>query len=109
MITQLLERKQDPWLVTTASMADLPQVISRNYPDGLIVDAVDFPRCCGPDCGGFPMAQVVVIGRDPDRAYRTEALRAGAGAWVAADSIGDELSEQLDAVFVRGLAVNTDR
>lgn len=108
MITELLERDQDPWLVTGTSIPDLPRAIHRHHPDALIVDAADFPRCCDPECGGFPPAQVVVVGRDPDHAYRAEAFRGGAGAWIAADAIGDELCARLHAGFVNGHSVNMD-
>lgn len=106
MITQLLERDRDPWRVTSTSMADLARAIQRHDPDALIVDAADFPRCCRLESGGFPAARVVVIGRDPDHAYRTAAVRGGAGAWVAADAIGDQLSAELDAGFVCARADN---
>ena len=108
MIAELLERDQDSWLVTSTSIFDLARAIDRHYPDALIVDAADFPRCCSPQCGGFPATQVVVIGREPDHAYRAEALRSGAGAWVAADAMGDELGSRLHAGFVQGHGVNVD-
>ena len=108
MITELLERDQEPWLVTSTSIVDLARLIDRHYPDALIVDATDFPSCCGPECGGFPAAQVVVIGREPDHAYRAEAFRGGAGAWIAADAIGDELCARLHDGFGHGRAVTVD-
>lgn len=108
MITELLERDQDSWLVNSTSIADLPRAIDRQYPDALIVDAANFPRCCAPECGGFPAARVVVIGREPDDAYRAAALRGGAGAWIAADAVGDELSVRLHAGFVNRYGVKMD-
>ena len=99
MITEFLARDHKCWSGTSATLPDLAGAIERNFPDVVIVDAADFPRCCGPEFGGIPTARVVVIGHEPGHAYRTAALAHGAGAWVAADAIGDELTTEMHAVL----------
>jgi DNA-binding NarL/FixJ family response regulator len=99
MITEFLERDDECWCATPTTVDDLSGEIERDRPDVVIVDAADFPRCCRAEFGGFPAARVVVVSPEPDHAYRAAALREGAGAWVSADAVGDELSAHLRAVF----------
>ena len=100
MIAEFLERDHECWCATPTTLDGLHGEIERECPDVVIVDAADFPRCCRAEFGGFPAARVVVIGPEPDDAYRTAALRKGAGAWVSADAVGDELSAALRAIFL---------
>ncbi len=95
MLAAFLERDTHCWSATSTTLAELAGAIDRHHPDVVIVGAAEFPRCCQAEFGGFPAARVVVIGHEPDRAYRAAAFRGGAGGWVAADAVGDELNTQL--------------
>lgn len=70
----------------------LVAAIERAHPDLVIVDSVDFPACCQAALRALPSERVIVIGPEPDRAYRSRALALGAGGWVCRDHVGEELS-----------------
>jgi len=69
----------------------LADAIDREYPDLVVLDTAQFPGDCRQALRRFPSEQVIVIGPEPGDAYRTAALAAGAGAWVARDRIADDL------------------
>lgn len=69
----------------------LGEAIARTAPDVVVVDTVDFPARCVAALDEFPPGHVVVIGPEPDPAYRSAALSQGAAAWVSRDHVGDEL------------------
>jgi DNA-binding NarL/FixJ family response regulator len=58
----------------------------------VVVDTVDFPACCHAALNSLPPERVIVVGPEPDAAYRTAAVSLGAGGWVSRDRIGDELA-----------------
>ncbi len=92
LIVELLERDQACWqLRTVAHRPDLAAAILAERPDLVLVDAGDFPRCCRDALGSFDLQHVVVIGPEPDAAYERAARRAGAGAWLPRDRVGEDL------------------
>lgn len=70
----------------------LADAIARTQPDLVVVDSVDFPDCCRATLDALPPDRGIVIGPEPDRAYRCRALTDGARGWVCRDEIGEELS-----------------
>lgn len=94
LIVELLERDHACWQVDAIiDRADLARRIAASPPDLVIVDASDFPRCCRELLGSFPAQRVVVIGPEPDPAYEHAARAGGAGAWLASDRVGEDLSD----------------
>ena len=66
----------------------------------VVMDGTTFRSCCREQLPGYPWAWIVVIGSEPDPAYRAAALRHGAGGWVASDDIADHLSAALRSALV---------
>jgi len=80
LIVDLLARQQPGWAVSAVDgPAEVGAVLAWN-PDVTVVDAADFAGCCGDRLGSFPAKRVVVIGPEPDPAYRQATLDKGAGA-----------------------------
>lgn len=77
----------------------LVEAIERVHPTVLIVDAEDFPACCREALAAFPPERVMVVGPEPESAYRVAALSIGAGAWVARDSIADDAAAAVQAML----------
>lgn len=69
--------------------------MERTYPDVVVVDSLDFPACCRAALDALPPERVIVIGPEPDGAYRKAALAQGAGGWVSRDHLGGDLSTAL--------------
>ena len=80
----------------------LVDAIDRAHPDLVIVDSVDYPACCQAALRALPSERVIVIGPEPDRAYRSRALALGAGGWVCRDHVGEELSGAMRAALACG-------
>ena len=96
MIVELLAREYGCWSATSVEEPDgLGVALTDCQPDLIIVDAGDFPECCQRALDAYPRERVVVIGPEPDSAYRRVALGLGAGAWLPRDEIADTLSEQM--------------
>ena len=96
MIIELLDREHGCWAAEPVRPGvALRAAVASGRPDLVVVDAADFLRCHCADLAGFPRSQVVVIGPEPDAAYRRSALRDGAGAWLPRDAIGEELSSKM--------------
>jgi DNA-binding NarL/FixJ family response regulator len=93
LIGELLDRDGGCWQICPLhAAAEMPaQVGAGTRPALVIVDAADLPRCCRDTLGPYPRGRVVVIGPEPDPAYANAALRAGAGAWLCRERIGEEL------------------
>jgi DNA-binding NarL/FixJ family response regulator len=90
---ELLASEHGCWTVREpGSGVMLADAIRRTRPALVIVDSVDFPACCQAALRTLPPERVIVIGPEPDRAYRARALAHGAGGWVCRDHVGDELS-----------------
>jgi DNA-binding NarL/FixJ family response regulator len=90
---ELLAAVPGCWTVMQPAPGEmLVDAIARTTPDVAIVDTVDFPECCLAALDALPHGHVVVIGPEPDPAYRTSALAQGAAAWVSRDRVDDELA-----------------
>lgn len=95
-ISQLLAREHGCWAVESLDdRRSLAHELGADPPDLLVVEAGDFPRCRDESLGSFPAQRVVVIGPEPDPAYRHAAVRGGAGGWLPRDCIGEDLSAQM--------------
>jgi DNA-binding NarL/FixJ family response regulator len=96
LIIELLDREHGCWAAEPVRPGvALRAAVASGRPDLVVVDAADFLRCHCADLAGFPRSRVVVIGPEPDAAYRRSALRDGAGAWLPRDAIGEELSSEM--------------
>ena len=90
---ELLAAEHGRWAVVQPRAGEmLVDAIDRAHPDLVIVDSADFPACCQAALRALPSKRVIVIGPEPDRAYRSRALALGAGGWVCRDHVGEELS-----------------
>lgn len=94
LIGDLLDREPACWAAQLLD-GDLGAARRELHPDVVIVDGADFPRCCPNRAAGRHGERVVVIGSEPDPAYRVDALRQGADGWVARDDLADGLSGEL--------------
>ena len=97
---ELIRREHQCW--QSAALEDgelLVDALRRVNPDVLVVDDGDFPSCCQAAIAAFPRSRVVVLGTEPDQAYRAAAFRAGAGAWVAREDVGDQLGPVMRRVL----------
>ena len=101
LIVDLLERDEVEWkLRATASQTDLDTALQEEEPDLLILDAADFSAFCRKDSlQTFPPGRIVVIGPEPDAAYEFAVRHDGAGAWIARDRVGEELSQCMNNVL----------
>ena len=100
-IVELLHRERGAWSVSAVdSVSDLDRTAS-SHPDLVIVDTADFATCCGELPATFTLARVVVIGPEPDIAYRQDALHRGAGAWLSRDCVAEELCDALRSTLAR--------
>ena len=100
LIVDLLARDSGHWMVSTIdSVAELDRQTPNN-PDLLVVDTADFDSCCRQLPVHFPIHHVVVIGPEPDLAYRQAALSRGAGAWLSRECVAGELHDCLCSALV---------
>lgn len=91
LILDLLERDRARWkLHAVEHRNDLPAVVTAAGPDLVVLDDQDIGWCreLAPD---FAPHRVIVIGPEPDPAYERDARRAGAGAWLCRDRVGEDL------------------
>lgn len=93
LIVDLLGRDGPCWQVRDiAGQAELAAAVAVAEPDLVILDTGDFARFCRDSAGSVAPQRVVVIGPEPDAAYEHAARRAGAGAWLTRDRVGEDLS-----------------
>lgn len=92
---ELLQREYGCWVATEADTGQLAEAIVRHQPDLIVADTGDFPACCRRALEEFPRERVLVIGPEPDSAYRHAALAQGAGAWISRDRVGEELGPEM--------------
>lgn len=93
---ELLASEHGCWEVTQMDGDELlVDAIARIRPDLVVVDDSDFPACCQAALDRMPPERVMVVGPEPDTAYRTLALTNGAGGWVSRDHVADELSSAM--------------
>jgi DNA-binding NarL/FixJ family response regulator len=96
----VLERECGCWVATaTDTGATLTTALERVAPDLLVVDTADFPECCRAALTLIPRDRVIVIGPEPDTAYRYAALSHGAGAWISRDRVGDDLAPAMRRIL----------
>ncbi len=89
---ELLVADRGCWTVAQPASGELlADAITRAEPDVVIVDTVDFPACCRAALDALPPGHVIVIGPEPDPAYRSVAMAQGAAGWVSRDHVGEEL------------------
>ena len=90
---ELLVSERGCWTVAQPMVGEmLVDAITRTEPDVVVVDTVDFPTCCQAALEALPPGHVIVIGPEPDPAYRSVAMAQGAAGWVSRDHVGDELA-----------------
>lgn len=89
---ELLEREFACWVITEARTGSaLAHALERSHPDLMVIDAGDFPSSCVAALAVIPRHRVIVVGPEPDPAYRAAALRNGAGAWLSRDRMVEDL------------------
>lgn len=95
LIVELLTRDRDHWVVSAVDSVSELDGIEFSSPDLVIVDTADFAGCCRQLPANLALARVVVIGPEPDPAYRHAALHCGAGAWLSRERVAEELCDAL--------------
>ncbi len=94
--TELLDGACGCWATVVSDDDELlAHAIARINPDVVAVDSFEFPACCQTALTELRPSQVVVIGPEPDHAYRQSALDLGAGGWVSQDRIADDLAREV--------------
>ena len=97
---ELLRREHACWAAEAPADGELlVDALARMQPDVLVVDDGDFPACCRAAIDAFPPSRVVVVGTEPDRSYQRAAYRAGAGAWVPRERVGEQLGPVMREVL----------
>lgn len=104
LIVDLLDRDRDRdrgrWVVSAVdSVSELGDAAS-SHPDLVIVDTADFAGCCCHLPPSFALDRIVVIGPEPDPAYRQAALNRGAGGWLSRECVAEELCDALCSALV---------
>jgi hypothetical protein len=94
MILELLEREHGCWNALVGD-DDLCSIMHELQPDLVIVDSAAFPDRSCHQLGVYPCERIVVVGPEPDVAYKAVALQQGAGGWVARDDVADDLSAEM--------------
>ncbi len=95
LIVELLNRDRDHWVVSAVGNLSELDSNALSSPDLVIVDTADFAGCCRRLPATLALARVVVIGPEPDPAYRHAALQCGAGAWLSRERVAEELCDAL--------------
>ena len=95
LIVELLRRDQGSWTVSAVDSVSEIDHTALSHPDLVIVDTADFATVRRQLPPTFALARVVVIGPEPDPAYRQAAVHFGAGAWLSRDRIAEELCASL--------------
>lgn len=97
---ELLGTEHGCWSVAQPRPGELlVDAIERSRPELVVVDSADFPACCRAALDALAPERVIVIGPEPDPAFRHHALSNGAGGWVPRDHIGEELSAAMRAAL----------
>lgn len=95
LIVELLDRDRDHWVVSAVENLSKLDSTALSSTDLVIVDTADFAGCCRRLPATFALDRVVVIGPEPDPAYRHAALHCGAGAWLSRERVAEELCDAL--------------
>lgn len=97
---ELLERECGCWVATeTHTDGSLSRTIDEVGADLVVIDVADIPASCVTALARVPLERVIVIGPEPDPAYRAAALRCGAAAWLARDEVADRLGDEMRRVL----------
>lgn len=97
---ELLERECGCW-VATESRTDraLAHTIEQFDPDLVVIDVAGIAASCVTALAHVRRDRVIVIGPEPDPAYRAAALRSGADAWLSRDEVADRLGCEMRRVL----------
>jgi len=107
LIVELLNRDNGSWAVSVLdSVSELDQTASLR-PDLVIVDTADFTAVRHQLPAHFPVTRLVVIGPEPDPAYRRAALDGGAGGWLSRECVAEELCNALRSALARARLTHT--
>ncbi|MFZ5852581.1 MAG: hypothetical protein ACOYY2_14530 [Actinomycetota bacterium] len=99
-VAELLERECGCWVVAQVGDTDLlAAALPRVTPDVLVIDSGEFPACCQRALAAFPAGRTIVVGAEPEPAYRTAALDYGAGAWLPREALTEQLPDALRQVL----------
>lgn len=91
----LLERECGCWVATEVQAGPaLAAALDRLAPDLLVIDVAGL-RAGPSSLASMPRDRVIVIGPEPDQAYRDVAIALGAGAWLSRDEVADKLDDEL--------------
>jgi DNA-binding NarL/FixJ family response regulator len=97
---ELLERECGCWVATEARVGlAVAPALDAVTADLLVIDAADFFACSSALRDHVARGRVIVIGPEPDRAYRDAALANGAGGWLARDEVADRLGGEMRRVL----------
>ena len=97
---ELLEREFGCWVATEPRVGEsLARTIRRCAPTLLVLDASDYPACCPAAVALMPPSRVIVVGPEPDPAYRAAALAHGAAGWLPREAVADELGREMRRVL----------
>ena len=97
---ELVERERGYWVAPEVRNGPvLTRALADVMPDLLVIDAADFPSSCLAALEHIPRDRVIVIGPEPDDAYRDAAFANGAGGWLARDEVGDKLGSEMRRVL----------
>lgn len=104
LIVELLQRDQGCW--TVAAIGSISEIdhAAPSHPDLVVVDTSDFTTVRRQLPPTFALPRVVVIGPEPDPAYRQAAVDFGAGAWLSRDCIAEELCAALRSALAGAYA-----
>ena len=89
---ELLDREHGCWSASALDGAEPLEAMRNLRPDLVVLDAATFRACQCTAGSGYPCDRMVVIGPEPDHAYRSAVMENGAGGWVARDDVAEQLS-----------------
>ena len=97
---ELLEREFGCWVATDVRPGEaLGSTLDRLAPDLLVIDAAGFPVSCLDALEHIRPGRIIVVGPEPDPAYRETALAGGAGGWLPRDRVAEELGPEMRRVL----------
>ena len=92
---ELLDRDHGCWSAVALDGAEPLEAMRALRPDLVVLDAATFRACNCADGCEYPCDRMVVVGPEPDTAYRSAVLGDGAGGWVARDDVAEQLSDAM--------------
>lgn len=99
LIVDLLKRDGGRWVVSAIDSVSKLSDISPLCPDLVVVDIADFAAVHQQLAAHFAIDRVVVIGPEPDPAYRQAAMSRGTGAWLSRERVGEDLCDALHSTL----------